>query len=138
MGTAKQPLRNCFLMDEREEDPRSEERGLGAPALLRKVCPSRSAAGQQQDKQGGGEAGERIRYLVQPKGALRIIEENQSLVTETNYPLAAVQIWQSKQLFAEHGRQASSGKTQREPAMRDDGFLSPRCHQLGQHWTELR
>lgn len=46
--------------DEREEDPRSEERGLGAPALLRKVCPSRSAAGQQQDKQGGGEAGERV------------------------------------------------------------------------------
>jgi len=81
---------------------------------------------------------EQIGYLVQPKGALRIIEENQSLVTETNYPLAAVQIWQSKQLFAEHGRQASSGEAQREPAVRDDGFLSPRCHQLGQHRTELR
>lgn len=76
-------------------------------------------------------------YLVQAIGALRIIEGNQSLVTETNHPLAAVQAWQDGQLFAEHGHKASSRESQGEPAMRGDGLLSPRCHKLGQNWTEL-
>lgn len=44
--------------NEGEEDPRSEERRLGAPALLREVSPSRTGAGEEQEEQGGGEAGE--------------------------------------------------------------------------------
>lgn len=45
--------------DECEEDAGREQRGLGAPALLREVRASGSAAaGQQQGEQGGGEAGE--------------------------------------------------------------------------------
>lgn len=43
--------------DEGEENPRSEKRRLGAPALLRKISPGRTAAGLQQEEQGGGEAG---------------------------------------------------------------------------------
>lgn len=46
--------------DEGEEDPRSEERRLGVPALLRKISPGRNAAGQEQEEQGGGEAGEPV------------------------------------------------------------------------------
>lgn len=42
--------------DERNENPGSEERRLGAPALLRKVSPGRSAAvGQEQEEQRGAE-----------------------------------------------------------------------------------
>lgn len=77
------------------------------------------------------------RYLVQPISALWIIKGNQSLVTEANHPLAAVQFWQGEQLFAEHGHEASSREPQGEPAMRGEGLLSPTCHQMGQYWTKL-
>lgn len=78
------------------------------------------------------------RYLVQPIGALRIIKRNHSLIAEANHPLAAVQVRHGQQLFAEHEHQTSSREPQSEPAMRGDGFLSPRCHQMGQRWTKLR
>lgn len=65
------------------------------------------------------------RNLVQSVGALWIIKGNQSLVAESNHPLAAVQLWQGKQLFAKHGHKASSRETHSEPAMRADGLLSP-------------
>lgn len=77
------------------------------------------------------------RNLVQPVGALWIVKGNQALVAETDQPLAAVQLWQGKQLFAKHGHKASSRESQSEPAMRADGLLSPWSHQLGQDWTEL-
>lgn len=77
------------------------------------------------------------RYLIQPISALRVVKGNHSFITETSQPLAAVQVWEGKQLSAEHGHQASSGESQGEPASSIDGFLSPRYHQLGQHWTQL-
>lgn len=43
--------------DQGQEDPGSEERRLRAPALLRKISPDRTAAGQEQEEQGGGKAG---------------------------------------------------------------------------------
>lgn len=44
--------------DEGEENPGGEERRLGVPALLGEISPSRTAGGQEQEEQGGGEAGE--------------------------------------------------------------------------------
>uniref|UniRef100_A0A4W6FQY6 Uncharacterized protein n=1 Tax=Lates calcarifer TaxID=8187 RepID=A0A4W6FQY6_LATCA len=41
--------------DEGEEDPGSEKRGLGAPALLRKISPGWTAAGQEQEEHNDGE-----------------------------------------------------------------------------------
>ncbi len=46
--------------DEGEQDPGSEERRLGVPALLRKVSPGRTAAGQERQQQDGGRAGETV------------------------------------------------------------------------------
>lgn len=43
--------------NECEEDPRSEQRRLGVPALLREISPDRNAAGRQQEEQGNGEEG---------------------------------------------------------------------------------
>lgn len=43
--------------NEREEDPRSEQRRLGVPALLGEICPDWSAAGRQEQEQGSGEEG---------------------------------------------------------------------------------
>lgn len=77
------------------------------------------------------------RYLIKPIGALWIIKGNQSFVTETHHPLAAVQVWQGEQFFAEHGHKASPWEPQGEPATRDDGLLSPRCHQMCQHRPKL-
>lgn len=78
------------------------------------------------------------RYLVQPVGALRVIKGNQSLVTEADHPFATVQLGQGGQLLTEHGHKASTRQTQGEPATRGNGLLRPGCHQLGQHWSELR
>lgn len=38
--------------DEGEQDPGSEKRRLGAPALLGEISPGRSAAGQEQEEAG--------------------------------------------------------------------------------------
>lgn len=46
--------------DEGDEHPRSEERRLRVPALLRKVSPRGTAAGQEPDEQRGAEAGEPV------------------------------------------------------------------------------
>lgn len=47
--------------DEGQKNPGSEERRLGAPALLRKISPSWTAAGEEQEEQSGGEeAGEPV------------------------------------------------------------------------------
>lgn len=76
-------------------------------------------------------------YLVEPIGAFRIIKGNQSLIAETNHPLAAVQVWQGEQPFTEHGHKASSREPQCEPAMGGDGLLSPRYDKVGKHWSKL-
>lgn len=43
--------------DEGEQDPRSEQRRLGVPALLRKIPPRRTAPAEEQEEQGSGAAG---------------------------------------------------------------------------------
>lgn len=43
--------------NECKEDPRSEQRRLGVPALLREISPDRNAAGRQQEEQDNGEEG---------------------------------------------------------------------------------
>lgn len=61
------------------------------------------------------------RYLVQPVGAFWVVTRNQALVTEAHHPLAAVQVWQGEQFFAEHGHEASTRQPQGEPALGADG-----------------
>lgn len=43
--------------DQRNMNPRSEERRLGAPALLREISAGGAVAAQQQEERHGGEAG---------------------------------------------------------------------------------
>lgn len=59
-----------------EEDPWSEQRRLGVPALLGEICPDRSAAGRQQEEQGSGEEGRPVHrenhgrfYVTQKDGS---------------------------------------------------------------------
>lgn len=43
--------------DEGEQEPRSEQRRLGVPALLRKIPPGRTAPAQEQEEQDSGAVG---------------------------------------------------------------------------------
>lgn len=43
--------------DEGEQEPRSEQRRLGAPALLRKIPPGRTAPGEEREEQESGPVG---------------------------------------------------------------------------------
>lgn len=43
--------------DEGEQEPRSEQRRLGVPALLRKIPPARTAPGEEREEQDSGPVG---------------------------------------------------------------------------------
>lgn len=64
--------------DEGEEDPGSEERRLGAPALLRKISPGRNAAGQEQEERGGREASEAVHCGNKLSNKYDIYQKNKS------------------------------------------------------------